>query len=34
MEQKWVQVYTVEEGLITRMEEYANTAYAEKLFKK
>jgi hypothetical protein len=34
LEQKWVQVYNVENGLITKMEEYANTAYAEKLFKK
>ncbi|KMQ64807.1 hypothetical protein ACM46_11310 [Chryseobacterium angstadtii] len=34
LEQKWVQVYTVENGLITRMEEYANTAAAERLFKK
>jgi len=33
LEQKWVQVYTVENGLITRLEEYANTAAAEKLFK-
>lgn len=32
LEQRWVQVYTVENGLITRMEEFANTAYAEKLF--
>ncbi|HCY42301.1 MAG TPA: hypothetical protein DHV48_13255 [Prolixibacteraceae bacterium] len=34
LEQKWVQVYTVENGLITKMEEFANTAYSEKLFKK
>jgi ketosteroid isomerase-like protein len=34
LEQKWVQVYTVENGLIAKMDEYANTAYAEKLFKK
>jgi uncharacterized protein len=34
LEQNWVQVYTVENGLITKMEEFANTAYAEKLFKK
>ncbi len=34
LEQNWVQVYTVENGLITKMEEYANTAYAEKLFKE
>lgn len=33
LEQKWVQVYTVENQLITRLEEYANTAAAEKLFK-
>lgn len=33
IEQDWVQVYTVENGLITRMDEYANTAAAEKLFK-
>lgn len=32
LEQNWVQVYTVENGLITRMEEYANTSAAEKLF--
>lgn len=32
LEQKWVQVYTVENGLITKMEEFANTAYSEKLF--
>ncbi len=31
--QSWVQVYTVENGLITRMEEYANTAVAAELFK-
>lgn len=34
LEQNWVQVYTVENGLITKMEEFANTAYAEKLFSK
>ena len=34
LEQNWVQVYTVENGLITKMDEYANTAYSEKLFKK
>lgn len=33
LEQAWVQIYTVENGLITKMEEFANTAYAEKLFK-
>ncbi|MGG5207706.1 nuclear transport factor 2 family protein [Chryseobacterium sp. MIQD13] len=31
--QTWVQVYTVENGLITRMEEYANTAVSAKLFQ-
>jgi hypothetical protein len=34
LEQKWVQVYTVENGLISKMEEFANTAYSEKIFKK
>jgi uncharacterized protein len=34
LEQKWVQVYNVENGLISKMEEFANTAYSEKLFKK
>ena len=34
LEQRWVQVYTVENGLISKMEEFANTAYSEKLFKK
>ncbi len=34
LEQNWVQVYTVEDGLINKMEEFANTAHAEKLFKK
>ncbi len=34
LDQKWVQVYTVENGLITKMEEFANTAYSEKLFQK
>lgn len=34
LEQKWVQVYTVENGLISKMEEFANTALSEKLFKK
>jgi ketosteroid isomerase-like protein len=33
LEQKWVQVYTVENGLISKMEEFANSAYSEKLFK-
>lgn len=32
--QEWVQVYTVEDGLITKMEEFANTAHAAKLFSK
>lgn len=34
LEQKWVQVYTVKDDLITQMEEYANTAHAQKLFSK
>ncbi|MGU3376969.1 nuclear transport factor 2 family protein [Chryseobacterium sp. M5A1_1a] len=34
LEQKWVQVYTVENGLIVRMEEYANTDNAARLFSK
>ncbi|KAA9349243.1 nuclear transport factor 2 family protein [Larkinella humicola] len=34
LSQKWVQVYQVEDGLITRMDEFANTAHAEKLFTK
>ncbi|GAA6765765.1 hypothetical protein AAFH68_17030 [Flavobacterium sp. CGRL1] len=33
LEQKWVQIYTVENGLITKMDEYANTAHAQQLFK-
>lgn len=33
IDQKWVQVYTIERGLITQMEEFTNTAYSEKLFK-
>ena len=32
LEQNWVQIYTVKNGLITNMEEFANTAYSEKLF--
>lgn len=32
LQQNWVQVYTVENGLITKMEEYTNTAIAEKFF--
>lgn len=34
LEQKWVQVYTVENDLITRLEEYANTAVSLQLFQK
>lgn len=34
LEQKWVQVYTVENGLITRMEEYTDTDNTAKFFKK
>jgi len=34
LEQNWVQVYTVEQGLITKMEEYANTAHAAVLFSQ
>lgn len=34
LEQKWVQIYTVENDLITQMEEFANTAYAQILFNK
>ncbi|MBL7743188.1 MAG: nuclear transport factor 2 family protein [Chitinophagaceae bacterium] len=34
LEQKWVQVYTVENNLITRLDEFANTAYAVQLFNK
>ena len=34
LSQKWIQVYTVENGLITRMEEFADTAHAAKLFSK
>ena len=33
LEQSWVQVYTVENNLIIRMEEYANTAHSLKLFQ-
>ena len=32
--QKWVQVYTVENDLITRLDEYANTAFSLQLFQK
>lgn len=34
LEQKWVQVYTVENNLITRLDEFANTAFALQLFQK
>jgi ketosteroid isomerase-like protein len=34
LEQKWVQVYIVENNLITRLDEFANTAYALELFQK
>jgi ketosteroid isomerase-like protein len=34
LEQEWVQVYTVENELITRMEEFSNTARAVKLHIK
>lgn len=34
LEQKWVQVYTVESDLITRLDEYANTAFSLQLFQK
>lgn len=34
LEQNWVQVYTVENNLITRLDEFANTAFALKLFQK
>ncbi|MBL7733843.1 MAG: nuclear transport factor 2 family protein [Chitinophagaceae bacterium] len=34
LEQKWVQVYTVENNLITRLDEFANTAFALRLFQK
>lgn len=33
LEQKWVQIYTVKDGLITSMEEFADTAYALELFQ-
>jgi len=33
LEQSWVQVYTVGNNLIIRMEEYANTAHSLKLFQ-
>lgn len=31
--QSWVQIYTVESGQITRMEEYANTAVSAQMFQ-
>jgi ketosteroid isomerase-like protein len=34
LEQKWVQVYTVENNLITRLDEFANTAYSLQLFQQ
>lgn len=34
LEQKWVQVYTVENDLITRLDEFANTAFSLQLFQK
>ncbi len=34
LEQGWVQVYTVENGLITKMEEFSNTSYAVKVHVK
>ncbi|MCF6318464.1 MAG: nuclear transport factor 2 family protein [Proteobacteria bacterium] len=34
LEQEWVQVYTVENQLITRMEEFSNTSRAAKLHTK
>jgi ketosteroid isomerase-like protein len=34
LEQKWVQVYTVENDLITRLDEFANTAFSIQLFQK
>lgn len=32
LEQDWVQSFLVENGLITRLDEFANTAHAAKLF--
>ena len=32
LQQRWVQVYTVKDHLITHMDEFANTAHAAKLF--
>jgi len=34
LEQEWIQVYTVENGLLTKMEEFSNTAYAVKVHTK
>lgn len=34
LEQKWVHVYTVENDLIARLDEYANTAFSLQLFQK
>ena len=34
LEQDWVQSFIVENGLITRLDEYANTSHAAKLFSK
>ncbi|MVT11327.1 nuclear transport factor 2 family protein [Chitinophaga tropicalis] len=34
LEQKWVQVYTVENNLITRLEEFSNTAFSFQLFQR
>lgn len=34
LEQKWVQVYTLENDLITRLDEFANTAISLQLFQK
>lgn len=34
LEQDWVQSFVVEDGLITRLDEFANTAHAARLFSK
>ncbi len=34
LKQKWVQIYTLENDLITRLDEFANTAFSLQLFKK
>ena len=34
LEQDWVQSFVVEDGLITRLDEFVNTAHAAKLFSK